>query len=130
MASQRGASMTAMVAVLLPALLVVIGLVVDGGAQASADARAERVAAAAARAASDNTAQTRLGGRTVGAGEAIAVAQRVIGAASGVTGSVEVSGGQVMVHTSVAVPTTLLSLIGITQLHGSGTAVAALTPDR
>lgn len=130
MTSQRGASMSAMVAVLLPALLVVIGLVVDGGAQAAANARAERVAAAAARAASDDTASVRLGGGAASAAAAIASAQRLIDAEDGVTGSVVVSGGQVIVHTTVTVPTSLLSLIGISQLKGTGSAVAALTPDR
>jgi len=130
MTSQRGASMTAMVAVLLPALLVVIGLVVDGGAQAAAVARAERVAAAAARAASDATAQTRLGGGPVITGPAITAAQRLIAAEEGVSGSVEVSGDRVIVHTTCSAPTTMLSLIGITQLRGTGTAAAALTPDR
>jgi Flp pilus assembly protein TadG len=122
--------MTSMVAVLIPALMLVIGLVIDGGAQAAANARAERVAAAAARAASDDTADARLRGEAASAGRAIAAAQRLISAEPGMRGSVEVRTQRVEVHTEVEVPTSLLSLIGISTLRGTGSAVSTLTPDR
>lgn len=62
MRDQRGLSLSPFLVILLPALLVMIGLVVDGGAQAAAARHAERVAASAARAGSDAAAADRLSG--------------------------------------------------------------------
>lgn len=47
---QRGFSVSVLVCLLIPILLVCIGLAVDGAAKAAADRRAEAVAAQAARA--------------------------------------------------------------------------------
>jgi len=110
--------------------MVVIGLVVDGGAQVAASRRAERVAAAAARAACDDTARARLSGATVNPSQAIAVAQRTISGSEGVTGDVQVSSGRVVVHTKVVTKTILLSLVGIGELSATGSAEAALVADR
>ena len=46
---QRGASMSVLVCLLVPTLLLCIGLAVDGAAKAAADRQAEAVAAQAAR---------------------------------------------------------------------------------
>ncbi len=130
MGSQRGMSLSPFIAVLLPALLVMIGLVVDGGAQAAAANRAERVAAAAARAASDDTAAARLAGGQLNVAHAITVAQQRVAAETGVSAQVSVQGGQILVRTKVVTATTLLNLIGINELTATGSAQAQLTADR
>lgn len=127
MPNERGQSMSSFIAVVVFALLVVTGLVVDGGAQAAASRNAELVASAAARAASDETATRRLAGRPIDRGTAIAAARRVIDANPGVSGSVSLSGnGTVLVSTRSAVDTVFLSLIGIGSLPASGRAEAQL----
>ena len=130
MGSQRGMSLSPFIAVLLPALLVMIGLVVDGGAQAAAANRAERVAAAAARAASDDTAAARLAGGQLNVAHAITVAQQRVASETGVSAQVSVQGGQILVRTKVVTATTLLNLIGINELTATGSAQAQLTADR
>lgn len=130
MGSQRGMSLSPFIAVLLPALLVMIGLVVDGGAQAAAANRAERVAAAAARAASDDTAAARLAGGQLNVAHAITVAQQRVAAETGVSAQVSVQGGQILVRTKVVTATTMLNLIGINELTATGSAQAQLTADR
>ena len=122
---ERGMSLSTMFAVAVLALLLVAGLVVDGGAQAEASRRAELGAAAAARAAADETATARLAGKAVDAGAAIAVAQRVLDEA-GVAGSVTLSAGRVRVTANAEVSTVFLSLIGINQLVAKGSAEAEL----
>jgi len=123
-------SLSPFIAVLLPALLVMIGLVVDGGAQAAAANRAERIAAAAARAASDDTAAARLAGGQLNVAHAITVAQQRVAAETGVSAQVSVQGGQILVRTKVVTATTLLNLIGINELTATGSAQAQLTADR
>jgi hypothetical protein len=130
MGSQRGMSLSPFVAILLPALLVMIGLVVDGGAQAAAARRAEWVAGAAARAAADDTAGPRVSGSTTNFTHAVAVAQSEIASQPGVSGDVQVVAGRVIVHTKATATTTLLSLIGINQLTATGFAEAELEADR
>lgn len=129
MRNQRGASLSPFIAVLLPALLVMIGLVIDGGAQAAAARRAEGVAAAAARAASDHTAAARLAGVHPDRAAAAAAGREVITAA-GLAGSVEIDQQSVRVTTKASTSTVLLSLIGIDALESRGSATAALIPDR
>ena len=53
---QRGISVSVLVALLIPVLLLCIGLAVDGAAKAAAGRRAEAVAAQAARAGMDAAA--------------------------------------------------------------------------
>ena len=130
MPDQRGMSLSPFVVGILPALLIMIGLVVDGGAQSAAQRRAEGLAAAAARAAADDTAATRLAGGTVDVAHAIARAQAVIATRPGVTGEVTVDDGRVSVRTHATVSTVLLSLIGINQLPAHGSAEADLVGDR
>jgi len=122
-------SLSPFIAILLPALLVMIGLVVDGGAQAAAARRAEVAAAAAARAAADDTAAAELAGVPPNIAHAIAVAHTAI-AGAGVTGEVQVVDSRVVVHTQATVATSLLSLIGITKLTATGSAEAELVADR
>lgn len=130
MSGERGLSMSSFVAVVVLALLLVAGLVVDGGAQAVAARRAELVASGAARAAVDETAPARLAGRAPDVGAAIASAQRVLAASGDVTGDVRVVAGRVQVTTSSSTEPVFLSLIGIRRLVGHGSAEADLVSNR
>lgn len=130
MRDQRGMSLSVFVAVSVLALLLVAGLVVDGGAQAVAARRAELVAAAAARAAADDTATARLAGKRPEAASAIAAAQRVLTDSRDVAGEVRLVGGRVVVTTTTGIDTVFLSLIGITRLSGRGSAEAELVANR
>ncbi|MFT4297143.1 MAG: hypothetical protein QM582_17205, partial [Micropruina sp.] len=61
--SERGQALSAFLVVAVMALLLISGLVVDGGRKTAADRRAELTAAAAARSAVDATAAQRQVGR-------------------------------------------------------------------
>lgn len=122
--------MSPFLVILLPALLVMVGLVVDGGAQAAAARHAERVAASAARAGSDAAAADRLSGGGDGARVALAAAQQVVNQDLAVSGSVSVVDNAVVVSTRMRTPTAVLSLIGIAEVVGEGSARALLTADR
>lgn len=128
--NQRGMSLSSFVVLVIPALLIVAGLVVDGGAQAVAARRAELVASAAARAAADATATDRLAGRKPDSGAAIAAAQGVLTASGDVEGHVELVGGRVRVTTSSGADAVFLSLIGIQRLPAHGSAEAELVANR
>jgi len=123
-------SLSVFVAVSVLALLLVAGLVVDGGAQAVAARRAELVAAAAARAAADSTATARLAGNRPDVSAAIVAARQVLTGSEDVTGEVHLAGGRVVVTTAAGVDTVFLSLIGITRLVGHGSAEAELVANR
>jgi hypothetical protein len=130
MRDQRGMSLSPFIVGILPALLIMIGLVVDGGAQASAQRQAEGLAAAAARAAADDTASARLAGGTLDVPHAIARARAVIEQRPGMEADITVADGRVSVRTRISVPTVLLSLIGVKQLAAHGSADADLVGDR
>lgn len=130
MHNQRGMSLSPFVVILLPALLVVIGLVVDGGAQAAAARHAERVAAFAARAGTDAAAGERLAGGAQSAQAALSASRRALANDPEVTGSVRLIDGAVEVRTRVRVGTKLLNLIGIDDLSAEGFARADLAADR
>jgi hypothetical protein len=123
-------SLSVFVAVTVLALLLIAGLVVDGGAQAVASRRAEFVAAAAARAAADETAAARLAGQRAEVGAAITAARQVLADSGDVTGEVRLAAGRVFVTTTSGVDTVFLSLIGITRLDGHGSAEAELVANR
>lgn len=125
-------SVTLFLSIAVLGLLVMAGLVVDGGAKVRAAQRADRVAAEAARAAGQAVDLT-----SVLAGTAIKVdtraalaAARAYLTASGVTGSAEVSadGRSIVVHTAASEHTVFLGLIGISELHVHGRASAVLAP--
>jgi Flp pilus assembly protein TadG len=123
-------SLSSFVVLVVPALLIVAGLVVDGGAQAVAARRAELVASAAARAAADATAADRLAGRTPNTSAAITAAQHVLAASGDVEGHVELVAGRVRVSTSSGADAVFLSLIGIERLSAKGSAEAELVANR
>ncbi|AMS04108.1 pilus assembly protein TadE [Acidipropionibacterium acidipropionici] len=123
--SERGGgSMSVWVLILIPVLLLVIGLVVDGGRQTAAGAEAQAAAVAAARAGSDAAATDLLAGADP-AGTAAAAARDYLSAA-GVHGSVSATGGTIRVTTTQSRPTLFLSAIGIGQVSGTGQATAQL----
>lgn len=123
--AERGA-ISVFLAVLVPGLLLIIGLAVDGGAKVAATQRANAIADEAARA----------GGQALDVAAALAGEVRVdppaaVTAAEGyldrndVAGSVTVVDGDTLqVTTTISEPTTFLGLIGISTLtvEGSGTA--------
>lgn len=127
---QRGLSMAPFVAAIVLSILLLIGLVVDGGAQATATRRAERLAAAAARAAADETAAARLAGQRPDYAAAIAKAQQVVAEEPDVTADVTFVGGRVRVVTTTGADTAVLSVIGIARLSAHGSAEAELVADR
>ncbi len=128
--NQRGVSLSSFFAVVVLALLLVAGLVVDGGAQALASRRAELLASAAARAGADATATSRLAGQAPDVAAAVAAAQRVLAADGEVSGEVKVVAGRIRVTTTGAARTVFLSLIGIPRLEVRGSAEAELVPNR
>lgn len=128
--NQRGVSLSSFFAVVVLALLLVAGLVVDGGAQAVAARRAELVASAAARAGADATAASRLAGEAPDVSAAVLAAQKVLSASEDVIGDVEVAGGRIRVTTTSGADTVLLSLIGIGRLDAHGSAEAELVANR
>ena len=126
MGNERGQSLSVFVTVVVVALLLVAGLVVDGGAQVDASRRAEGAAALAARAAADSTATARLAGQEVDRLTAVAAARQVLDAHPGIEGDVVVQGEQVQVTTRATTRTVLLNLIGIRELRATGSATAEL----
>jgi len=119
---------TAFVVIFAVALLVMAGLVLDGGLALSAKVRAIDDAQAAARAGAQaiNIALYRSTGQiTLDPTEARADAEQYL-AQAGQSGTVTVTGDQVTVTITVAQRTQLLSLAGIDHLtvSGSGTATA------
>src|SRR5690606_39867382 len=107
-------------------VLVLVGLVVDGGGQLAAVRQAEAVAAQAARAGADAV----IGSAVVGVGaehQARTAAQDHLRRA-GVDGTVSVAGGVITVTTSVVHDTVFLGLIGVHQLTGTGEASARIVP--
>jgi len=107
------------------ALLVIIGLVVDGGAQIRNRQRADTSAQEAARAAGQavNPAAAINGdGAQLQLGTAQAAAQQYL-AAAGVQGSVTTTGGTtVHVHTTATYSPSFLGVIGVGSLSASADA--------
>lgn len=122
---ERGASISALFCGVVMALLLVAGLVVDGGAQVQARRSAEAVAAQAARAGSDASAAGRLVGRD-GTSEALAAASAVLAAHPEVQGQAVLDAGVLRVSTTASTPTTFLTLVGIDSLGARGSAAAEL----
>lgn len=120
---ERGAMITLAAAVLVPALLVMIGLVVDGGGKVAASRDADAAAYSAVR----------YGGEAASVDTAIGNAPTVVAAQAarsyltqaGVRGTVTVHAGKITVSTTASYNTIFLAMIGINQLtaHGEATAL-------
>jgi Flp pilus assembly protein TadG len=135
---ERGQAISVMMLAVVAALIMIAGLVVDGGQKATAISRAESVAAGAARAAADAGAAGTLdagrdGALAVDRGRAAALAYldgSSIGSGPQIDGTVQVTGDHVVVSTHVRVSTIFLSVIGIDQLQGDGQATARVVGSR
>ncbi|WP_205752356.1 pilus assembly protein TadG-related protein [Cryptosporangium phraense] len=120
---------TAFLAVLVVALLLLAGLVLDGGTALAARTRALDAAQSAARAGAQQldlplyraTGQVRLDPY-----RAERAAQNFL-AAAGIPGQVTTTTGAVTVTTRTDRPTQLLQLVGVDSLHATGTATAIPT---
>ena len=125
--TERGLSMSPFFAVIMVALIMSAGLVIDGGQKIAATSRAETAAAGASRAAGNAAATQQLGAADP-AGAAVRAARTYLAGQPGVRGSVSVSRGIVTVTTSATEPTIFLSMIGIAAVTGAGTAEANIVP--
>ncbi|SDG04358.1 Putative Flp pilus-assembly TadE/G-like [Blastococcus aurantiacus] len=124
-ASERG-SISSFLAVLVPGLLLIIGLAVDGGAKVAATQRANAIADEAARAGGQalDISAALTGTVQVDSAAAMAAAQGYLDR-NGVEGLVTlVDGDTLQVTTTITEPTSFLGLVGISSLtvEGSGTA--------
>lgn len=123
-------SATLFFAVAVVALLILAGLVADGGAKVQALQRADAVAAEAARAGGQAIdLPTAIVGDPVAVDvrSAVAAAQSYL-AAAGMDGSVHVAPAdrRLTVRTTTTTDTTFLGLIGIHQLRADGAATVTL----
>ena len=110
------------------ALMLAVGLVVDGGQKLQALQRADTTAEEAARAAGQAiqpAPSIRGQAPQVDAAAATAAAQAHLSAA-GVSGTVAIDGPVITVTTTATEPTVFLAAIGITALTADGTARARL----
>lgn len=123
---ERGASISTFVAAVMVPLMLVMGLVIDGGAQASARARAHAVAAEAARAGADAHAAASV---TSGdPAQAAARAAQVVLDRHQVSGTVTVA-RQVTVNTTITIDTVFVSLIGVRTLTARSSVSADVLPN-
>jgi hypothetical protein len=118
-----------MLAIMLVGLLALAGLVVDGGAKLAAEANADAIAQEAARAGAgmvDRAQAYQTGSFRVDQAEAIAAAQNYL-TAGGYRGSVQlVPPNSIRVTVTLAEPTRVLSIIGLSRFTVQGTATASL----
>jgi hypothetical protein len=119
--NECGQSISLFVLVIMSALMITTGLVIDGGQKVAATSRAESAAAGAGRAAGNAAATQQLGGADSG-GAAVLAAKSYLAGQPGVVGTVSISNGVVSVATSANEPTILLSVIGISSVAGRGSA--------
>lgn len=129
MSRRDDGSVSLTLVVMVTALLVAVGLVVDGGAKLRAAQQATAVAGEAARAATQqvNVAQVQTAGTARLDTAAARRAARETLVEAGVDGTVTVATGQVSVTATVTRPTVFLSLLGVGSVTGTGAATADLT---
>lgn len=122
--SERG-SVTLWAVIITSVVLVIMGLVVDGGAQLRAGQRADQVAREAARAAGQAISGDPILGRPgmVDVSRSRQAANEYLTAA-GVAGEVSVDGATITVTTSVVFTPVMLSAFGISSVTVQGSAVA------
>lgn len=120
---ERGQSVSVFVTVVFAALIMTVGLVVDGGQKIAAASRAETAAAGAARAAANAGVTQSLAGSSP-ANASVRAARTFLAGQPDVSGSASVSNGVVTVHTRASEPTLFLSLIGIDTVSATGSATA------
>lgn len=124
----RGMSMSVLITMLLPVLLVSAGIAVDGAERARAVRIAHTVAAEAARAGceegsaaqpvgQDGTGAARVAAETSARGAKADRLSRLV---------ITANGDAVSVATEVTRPTRLLALIGLTEVHGRASQMCTL----
>ncbi|SDD22850.1 Putative Flp pilus-assembly TadE/G-like [Sanguibacter gelidistatuariae] len=123
-------SVSVFVAITAIGLMILAGLIADGGAKLRATQRAESIAAEAARAggqAIDTRAIAHGRDLSIDVEQAVRAAQTYLTSA-GVEGAVSVSddGTRIQVHVTSQSRTVFLSLIGIGTLSANGNAAAVL----
>jgi Flp pilus assembly protein TadG len=123
---ERG-SITPMFVVFVPALVLIIGLVVDGAGKIQANENAQAIAAGASRSAANAVASQIVtnGGVSLDNTRARNAALDYIDAA-GMTGIVTVTGTQITVTVETNYSTKFVSIIGITSLPAEATASAEI----
>lgn len=124
---ERGQSISLFVLVIMGALIMTAGLVIDGGQKVAATSRAESAAAGACRAAGNAAATQQLGGANP-ASAAVLAAKGYLAGQPGVEGTVSISNGIIVVTTTANEPTILLSIIGVASVSGEGSARANIVP--
>ena len=130
-ASERG-SISVFLAVLVPGLLLIIGLAVDGGAKVAATQRANAIADEAARAGGQalDIPAALTGELRVDPAAAVLAAQDYLDR-NNVEGAVTVvDGDSLQVTVTVTEPTSFLGLIGIPTLTVQGSGTADLITDQ
>ena len=115
-----GGGMSLVLLLCAVALLVVLGLVVDGGTKAQALDRANRIAMEAAAAGAQAVTT---GGGAVNAAAADAAVQDYL-AAEGVTGEAQIQANRVDVAVTLTTPTKMLSMVGIDEITVTGDGYA------
>jgi Flp pilus assembly protein TadG len=125
--SERG-SFSLLIAVLGIALLVAIGLVVDGGRYITAAQLADNAAGEAGRAAGQHITGQAVTGQApqADAARAVQAAQNYL-AAAGVDGTVTVAGDEITISTTVRRKPVLLTVAGVSSITATGTATVRLT---
>jgi Flp pilus assembly protein TadG len=120
-------SITLIFSVVTFALISIIGLVVDGRSQLTAQQRADNVAAEAARAAGQQINGSVISGSIgINRSRAVAAARDYLDAA-GVRGTVSVHTNTIVIRTNATERANMLSIIGITTLTASGEATVEIT---
>ena len=122
-----GQSISLFVLVIMGALIMATGLVIDGGQKVAATSRAESAATGASRAAGNAAATQQLGGADP-ASAAVLAAKTYLAGQPGVNGTVSLSNGIVVVTADANEPTIFLSIIGISSVSGQGSARASIVP--
>ena len=124
---ERGQSISLFVLVIMGALIITTGLVIDGGQKVAATSRAESAAAGASRAAGNAAATQQLGGADP-ASAAVLAAKTYLAGQPDVQGAISIANWVVLVTTSAQQPTILLSIIGVGSVSGQGSARANIVP--
>ena len=123
---ERG-SITPFFVVLVPALVLIIGLVVDGAGKIQANENAQAIASGASRVAANAVAAQVVanGGLSLDNNRAQIAASDYI-EASGMTGTVSVVGNRISVSVETSYATKFVSIIGITTLPAEASATAEI----
>lgn len=123
---ERG-SITPFFVVLVPALVLIIGLVVDGAGKIQANENAQAIASGASRAAANAVASQVVvnGGISLDNNRAQIAATDYI-EASGMTGTVSVVGNRISVSVETSYTTKFVSIIGIATLPAEASATAEI----